>query len=56
MGRRPDPVPMNLRASLLPDSPEEVIPTSVVPVSLKFVPVGELPEILAMDITIDVSP
>jgi hypothetical protein len=51
-----DPVPMNLRASLLPDSPEDVMPTSVVPVSLKFVPVGELPEILAIDITIDVSP
>jgi hypothetical protein len=47
---------LNLRATLLSDSPEDVMPSSLIPVSLKFAPVGELPDILEMDITIDVSP
>jgi hypothetical protein len=52
-----DPVPMNLRAFLLPESSEDLIRASdVIPVNLKFAPVGELPEVLEMDITIDVTP
>lgn len=52
-----EPVPMNLRAFLLPDSPADLIRTSdIIPVSLKFAPVGELPEVLKVDITIDVTP
>ena len=52
-----DPVPMNLRASRLPDLPEDPIRTSdVIPVNLKFAPVGELPEVLQVDITIDMTP
>ena len=50
------PVPMNLRATLLSDCPQDQLPCSLAPVSLKFAPVGELPEILELDITIDVSP
>jgi hypothetical protein len=48
---------MNLRAILLPDSPEELVRSSeVIPVNLRFAPVGELPEVLEVDITINVTP
>jgi hypothetical protein len=51
----PDPVAMNLRAFLLTGSPEEPAPMSdLIPVSLQFAPVGEMPEVAEMDITIDV--
>jgi hypothetical protein len=51
----PDPVPMNLRAALL--TGESFAPTSdLVPVSLKFSAVGEVPEVAMVDITIPVTP
>jgi hypothetical protein len=56
-GPPPDPVPMTLRAFLLTGSPEEPAPASdLIPVDMKFVPVGELPEVLEVDITIDTTP
>ncbi|HEX2281645.1 MAG TPA: carboxypeptidase-like regulatory domain-containing protein [Thermomicrobiales bacterium] len=52
-----EPVPMNLRAFLLTGSPEEPGPASdLIPVNLQFAPVGEVPEVLQVDITIDVGP
>jgi hypothetical protein len=56
-GPPPDPVPMNLRAFLLTGSPEEPAPASdLIPVNMQFAPVGELPEVLEVNITINVSP
>jgi hypothetical protein len=52
----PDPVPMNLQAFLLTGSPEDPAPSSdLIPVNLQFAPVGELPEVLEVNITINVS-
>jgi hypothetical protein len=51
------PVPMNLRAFQLTGSAEEPAPASdLIPVNLKFAPVGEVPEVLEVDITINVTP
>jgi len=50
-----EPVSMNLQAALL--TGESLIPTSdLVPVSLKFSAVGEVPEVAKADITIQVNP
>jgi hypothetical protein len=52
----PEPVPMNLRAYLLDPAVENavVIASELVPVTLRFAPVGETPEVARVDITIPV--
>lgn len=55
-GPQPEPVLMSVRAFLLTGSPENTAPVSdVVPVNLKFAPVGELPEVQTVDITINLA-
>lgn len=51
-----DPVPMNLLAFLTGTSEEPGPSSGLIPVSLQFAAVGELPEVLEQDITIDLSP
>jgi hypothetical protein len=54
-GPPPEPVAMNLRAFLT--TGEDPPPMSdLIPVSLEFAPVGELPEVLEVDITINLTP
>jgi hypothetical protein len=53
---RTDPVPMNLLAFLTGTSEEPVPSSGLIPVTLRFAAVGEVPEVLVVDITIDTSP